>query len=300
MKAAGQAEIIRANQKDDYYRGSIRGEVADAFQTWFGARPWMRWRRELQVLADVAYFGITTVTGYQTLGEEYCNIIQVDPTQRAIPSTWRRSLLVLLHISTPYLLTKLLTKLELQLTSDPEALGLTQEQTDLLLNTVPVMKRTIMFVHRTHLALFYLHGVFYHIAKRTTGIRYLLVRSVLANDFAAPSYRLLGWLSAAQLGFSLLQHVHRTITGGKSGQGQDRETTSEHSTSAVSSSSEVHPKSRCSLCLETRRHPTATPCGHLFCWECIMEWGSEKPECPLCREPFQLSRLVCLQNYQPS
>ncbi len=46
----------------------------------------MRWRKELDLLADLGYFGLTTLAGYQTLGEEYVNIVQVDDTKRAIPS----------------------------------------------------------------------------------------------------------------------------------------------------------------------------------------------------------------------
>ncbi|CAH1775572.1 unnamed protein product [Owenia fusiformis] len=298
LHRAGAPEVIRSNQKDEYYTHYLRANLADLFQSAFGSSLWIKWRQELDVIADLTYFGLTTVTGLQTLGEEYVNIVQVDSTKRAIPSTLRRISLVLLHIGTPYLLDKLLQYLEKQLKNNTYKLR--REAKEGLLKLIPMVRQTITFLHRCHLGVFYMREVFYHIAKRLTGVQYLLVRSGIMNEDERPSFRILGYLSIIQLVYAIARGGYTLWTTRHNAPELEMMEESKISEGDFMTEGPIAAELKCSLCLEARRNSTATPCGHMYCWNCITEWCTTKAECPMCREKFQISRLIPLQNYDPT
>ncbi|CAM9837900.1 unnamed protein product [Lampetra planeri] len=325
---ARQPEIIRAAQKDEFYSNVIKGGLADVFQLLVGARKWLQWRRELELLADVTYLSLTTLSGFQTLGEEYVNAVQVDSSGRRVPSTSRRVLYALLHTALPYLLERGLVRLEhaiqqaevqaaaprrtllwlwrtlgnaghrLQAPLGEIALWMQSRLAEVqdkqrLLHVVQTTRQALAFLHRLHMSLFYIRGVFYHLAKRVAGIQYVLVRGFPQEDASMrTAYRVLGALSLVQLACTLALCARRAVTRARPRRDGEIQRV------APSSPYGGARGSRCSLCLEPRRHATATPCGHLFCWACITEWAGTKAECPLCREKFQPHRLIYLRNYR--
>ncbi|RMX56260.1 hypothetical protein pdam_00011427 [Pocillopora damicornis] len=333
---AGQPELVRSNQKDVYYLGFLREGIGQIFRNVRGPFSWIKWKTELDLFADICYFGLTTISGYQTLGEEYCNIVQVDTSKTRIPSTLLRGSLVFLYALGPYLIDKALTRLELWLqtqgdspygihprvrntlstlipivragvagfhwrrshsrsrsrrsASDPKSrigverrvVNWTESEEEERFHFLPIPLVTLTLnlsqskldwrshVHRTHLALFYLNGIFYHIAKRITGIQYLLVRNSLRNDGSRPTYRLLGYLSVVQMIITLILTMFQHLKSGKPLErlvSQDKPPAT-----SINTSSGI----KCALCLEKLQEKTATPCGHLFCWKCITEWCASK------------------------
>ncbi|XP_038863713.1 peroxisome biogenesis factor 10 isoform X1 [Salvelinus namaycush] len=232
LVGANQPQLIRSSQKDEYYQHCLRNNANEAFQTLAGSKRWLHWRKEIQLLSDLAYYGLTTFSGYQTLGEEYVSIIQVDPTLRRVPSRVRRGALVLLHSLFPYLLDKLLVCLENELEAGEDSQGggiqratvaspwspgawmrgwvrralglLTEPQRRACVPAVLALQQGLSILHRVHVALFYISGAFYHLGKRTAGVSYLRVRGVTGDDGdIRSSYRLLGMISLMQLALTL-------------------------------------------------------------------------------------------------
>ena len=53
----------------------------------------------------------------------------------------------------------------------------------------------------------------------------------------------------------------------------------------------------CTLCLDKLTNPAATGCGHVFCWDCIINYCGEAtfpqvPSCPLCRREVKPQHIV--------
>ncbi|KAK2863411.1 hypothetical protein Q5P01_002944 [Channa striata] len=63
--------------------------------------------------------------------------------------------------------------------------------------------------------------------------------------------------------------------------------TASASARAVVAAEEASPDSKCPICLDRFNNLAYLDrCLHRFCFPCIQEWSHNKPECPLCKQPF--------------
>ena len=185
---AGQPQVIRAYQRDEEYKQWLRFSVLESLELAVPYRLIHKWRAEIMAAADLVYFGLTTLRGKQTLGEEYCNI---RPSYRGdkgrFPSLTRRAVFFALTILGPYLINKLVKHNEqrvaqlvfeqsqlLQPPDDDSPPDLKQMlKAAFLTEIIPESLQSLIknFEH-LHLALFFIWRRYYELARRLSGITY--------------------------------------------------------------------------------------------------------------------------------
>ncbi|KAJ3802597.1 Pex12 amino terminal region-domain-containing protein [Lentinula aff. detonsa] len=312
---AQQAQIIRAHQRDLYHVSLLREQAENTARAWLGTRRLTRWDKELELLVKLLYYGLTTGRATQTLGEEYTDIWQYSTT--IPPSRLTRAALVLLPSLPAYILSRFVNMANISARNPRLAT---------ILRTLPFLLESLTEIN---LAVFYIRGIYYDISKRLLGVRH--ISSLPKNPhIRPPSYSLLGVLIAVRLIYRLISFLQsRTSNSALEEKGKrtardtaNRETylddrpvsqmlniidpESEPAKPAeqdvrtmldvASLSPAVRASRTCTLCLEERTDSCSTECGHLFCWSCIVGWGREKAECPLCRQSLNPTRLLPIYN----
>jgi len=277
----GIGEVLRSSQKDGASLDTLRRSVTGVGIGVLGAETWILHERWFDSCVKFIYYALTTLSDYQTLGEEYTGIIQCTRKLK-LPSKSLRFASILIKSFGPRIVDVIIEKF--QIGNPDKSIELES------------LKKCISFLESVHTCLFYFQGIFFDISKRLTGIEYVKIKPHDGQD-NKKAFRILGYVASINLMLTLGFHIYRFIKQRK------EESVSQHSSDIKCSNrtniSSEQSSLTCSLCLDpvgTRGCAASTSCGHLGCWTCLLETATISGECPLCRTSLSANQIIPLQN----
>ena len=219
---AASPDIIRANQKDTYFQGILLENFSTILRRLYGSRFAHTYDSEARTFTELLYLGLTTFIGNRTLGEEYCDIYQIESGSQQLPAVGRRAGYILSAVLLPYTLTKSLPSLRARIRLELESnLSCTPKssrnslryrlQHYILTNLSTITSVATSPLYAVSLAIFYFTGSYYHLSKRLFGLRYIFSKH-LAPSEQRVGYEVLGVLLILQVVVQSYLHVHSTIS----------------------------------------------------------------------------------------
>ncbi|EPS25914.1 hypothetical protein PDE_00850 [Penicillium oxalicum 114-2] len=242
---ATSPDIIRAHEKDAYLTSGLVQQVQSIIRALRGARYAHTHSDAIKHLTELLYFSLTTAIGNRTLGEEYCDLVQLEDDTLRLPAITRRVGYTLSSILVPWSLQRLLPALrqrvrhklersiaKQQLRAAQQASLLNLKKPAFSTNTAVEKAKKPFFtklrlqqylldhldsitsvspIYALSIATFYFTGSYYHLSKRIWRLRYVFTKKIEESEQRI-GYEVLGVLMVLQIAVQGFLHVRKLAT----------------------------------------------------------------------------------------
>lgn len=302
---ATSPDIIRSHEKDVFITATLTNQAQSIIRSLRGARFAHAHADAIKHLTELLYFSLTTLIGNRTLGEEYCDVVQLEDDTLQLPSLVRRAGYILSSILVPWALQRILPAFRRRLRAKLERSIARQRaktvQNGILFKAKEQSKQKSLFtklrfqtyilehldsitslspIYALSLATFYFTGAYYHLSKRLWGLRYVFTKRIEESEQRV-GYEVLGVLLVLQMAVQGFIHVRQTVASAQ----EEQETMTEEQPARKDDSLLSSVQNPLSIPLL----PASTPRYDLSTDPSALPWipAGQQRKCTLCLEPYK-------------